>query len=60
MFRYDHDIPMLLDYEIWKSSSMLFQKNPYDEKDADLEEKIIKEDKSKEKLLIPIIDVIRL
>ena len=35
MFRYDHDIPMLLDYEIWKSSSMLFQKSPYDEKDEE-------------------------
>ena len=48
LFRYDHDIPMLLDYEIWKSSSMLFQKSPYDEKDEDLEEKMIKEDKSKD------------
>ena len=36
MFRYDHDIPMLLDYEIWKSSSMLFQKSPYDEKDEEV------------------------
>ena len=48
MFRYDHDIPMLLDYEIWKSSSMLFQTSPYDEKDEGLEEKMIKEDKSKD------------
>ena len=35
-FRYDIDIPMLLDYEIWKSSHMLFQKFPYNE-DENLE-----------------------
>ena len=33
-FRYDIDIPMLLDYEIWKASHMLFQKFPYNEDDS--------------------------
>ena len=33
-FRYDIDLPMLLDYEIWKASHMLFQKFPYNEDDS--------------------------
>ena len=35
---------MLLDYEIWKSSSMLFQKSPYDEKDEEEKTEIDEED----------------
>ena len=30
VFRDDVDLPMVLDYEIWKASQMLFQKIPYD------------------------------
>ena len=38
---------MLLDYEIWKSSSMLFQKFPYNEdENLEYEEENEKEDKS--------------
>ena len=34
--RYDLDLPVILDYEIWKASHMLFQNIPYDEDtDAD-------------------------
>ena len=43
---------------------MLFQNSPYDEKDEDLEEKMIKEDKSKDAtwnywakiMIIPMLD----
>ena len=37
-FRYDLDLPVILDYEIWKASHMLFQNIPYDvDTDADTE-----------------------
>lgn len=36
IFRYDLDLPVILDYEIWKASNMLFQNIPYDE-DSDIE-----------------------
>ena len=31
IFRYDLDLPVILDYEIWKASHMLFQNIPYDD-----------------------------
>ena len=31
IFRYDLDLPVILDYEIWKASHMLSQKIPYDD-----------------------------
>ena len=38
-FRYDLDLPVILDYEIWKASHMLFQNIPYDEDtDVDIED----------------------
>ena len=41
-FRYDVDLPMLLDYEIWNSSQMLFQNTPYDfETDEEIDYKYV-------------------
>ena len=34
-FRYDLDLPVMLDYEIWKASHMLAQTTPYDDEDAE-------------------------
>ena len=34
-FRYDLDLPVILDFEIWKASHMLFQNIPYDDDDTD-------------------------
>ena len=36
-YRYDLDLPVILDYEIWKASHMLFQRIPY-ENDSDNED----------------------
>ena len=40
-FRYDLDLPVMLDYEIWKASHMLAQTTPFDEEEEE-EEKIRK------------------
>ena len=37
-FRYDLDLPVMLDYEIWKASHMLSQTTPYDDDEDEKDE----------------------
>ena len=39
-FRYDLDLPIILDFEIWKASHMLFQNIPYDDDTDDANNEI--------------------